>query len=206
MRRFARRRANRGNRMGRMIDVLGVVVLFALAATAAVVFDELSMRHLSGTARVVDGDTIRLEGERVRLAGIDAPELDQECVREGAPFACGEKARLHLVELIGERETACRGHERDRYGRLLMYCVCEGNDVNRAMVLAGWAVAYDDYGNAERAARDGRAGLWAGQFERPSEWRVKQGAIADIGPAGLAVRLFMRVRSLLEFEQEPDHR
>ena len=202
MRRMLRRRGKRRSITGRALELAGVIALFGLVALAAAVFDEFSMQEVAGRARVVDGDTIALLGQRVRLAGIDAPELDQQCRRDGAVYECGAQARLRLAGLIGDGEVACRGNERDRYGRLLMRCVLGGTDVNSAMVRSGWAVAYGDYDRQERQARSEAAGLWAGDFDRPSRWRTQQGSIADIGPAGLASRVLLRVRSLWPFEQE----
>lgn len=205
MARFRRKRAGRRSRVRRIADIVGVILLFALTALAAAVFDELSMQDMSGKAYAVDGDTIRLHGERIRLAGIDAPELDQQCLRGGISRDCGREAQRHLARLIATGKTDCRGNERDRYGRLLMRCICDEKDVNRAMVLAGWAVAYGDYGDAERAARRDRSGLWAGEFDRPSDWRARRGALADTGPAGLASRLLFRLRSAFGLNGEEEN-
>ena len=190
--------------MGRALDVFGVIALFGIVAVAAVVLDEFSMQDVEGRARVVDGDTIMLAGQRIRLVGMDAPERGQQCRRDGAAYDCGEQARLRLAELIGAGEVACRGNERDRYGRLLMRCIAGGADVSAAMVRAGWAVAYGDYDGEERQARSAAAGLWAGEFDRPAQWRRQQGSVADIGPAGLVSRIWLRVRSLLPIEREDD--
>ncbi|MAS04752.1 MAG: nuclease [Ahrensia sp.] len=204
MRRLHRRRGRRRSILGRALDVFGVIALFGLVAVAAAVFDEISMRDVTGRARVVDGDTIALLGQRIRLAGIDAPEAGQQCRRDGAAYDCGQEARLRLAGLIGDGEVACRGNERDRYGRLLMRCVRGATDLNAAMVRSGWAVAYGDYDGEERQARSEAAGLWAGDFDRPSRWRRQQGSIADIGPAGLASRIWLRVRSLWPFQREDE--
>ncbi len=204
MRRLPRRRGRRRSILGRALNVFGVIALFGLVALAAAVLDEFSMQEVAGRVRVVDGDTIMLAGQRIRLVGMDAPERGQSCRRDGAAYDCGEQARLRLVALIGDGEVACRGNQRDRYGRLLMRCVVGGTDVNAAMVRAGWAVAYGDYGSEERKARSEATGLWAGDFERPGRWRTQQGSIADIGPAGLASRIWLRVRSLWPFEREDD--
>lgn len=204
MRRLPRRRGRRRSVGRRVLDVFGVVTLFVVAALAAAVFDELSMQDVAGKPRVIDGDTIRLAGERIRLAGIDAPELDQQCRRDGAVYDCGREARRRLAELLRDGETVCRGNQKDRYGRLLMRCVCGEKDVNSAMVRSGWAVAYGDYDGQERMARGDAAGLWAGDFERPSQWRTQQGSMADIGPSGLVSRVLLRIRSLWPFEREED--
>ncbi|MCI5077318.1 thermonuclease family protein [Oricola sp.] len=173
-----------------------MIALFALVAVAAAVLDEMSMRTLSGPARVVDGDTLALGGERVRLAGIDAPEHDQTCRRDGVEYACGRASREYLATLVGGGDISCRGNERDRYGRLLARCVAGNVELAAAMVLAGWAVSADGYAQEQREARRQSAGIWAGSFMPPAEWRASRGGTADIGAAGMAERLLQRLRSL----------
>lgn len=204
MRRLPRKRGKRRSNLRRALDVFGVIALFGIVAVAAAVFDEFSMQEVAGRARVIDGDTIALLGQRIRLAGIDAPELGQQCGRDGSNYDCGQEARLRLAGLIGDGEVACRGNERDRYGRMLMRCVSGGSDVNAAMVRSGWAIAYGDYVSQERQARSAAAGLWAAEFDRPSQWRKQQGATADIGPADLVSRVWLRVRSIWPFEREDE--
>ena len=121
--------------------------------------------------RVVDGDTLHVGGEDIRLKGIDAPELHQDCERQGEPWRCGEAAREALVKAIGGRPVQCRIEGRDRYGRGLAQCAAGGEDLGAALVTAGLAVAFGAYEAEENAARARGAGLWAGRFERPSAWR-----------------------------------
>ncbi len=82
----------------------------------------------------------------------------------------------------------CAGNEIDRYDRLLARCEARGRDINAAMVESGWAVAYGGYEAEERAARDARSGLWAGEFAMPRDWRASHGDAAET-PHGLAARL-----------------
>ncbi len=127
---------------------------------------------VEGRAHATDGDTIRIGDERLRLKGIDVPEMRQMCSRAGRSYLCGEAARDALVSLMLNEELRCRSSGRDRYKRLLVYCTAGGIDLNRRMVEEGWAVAYDrEYRDEEAAARRRGAGLWAGEFERPQEWR-----------------------------------
>lgn len=129
--------------------------------------------------RVVDGDTLRVGGVTVRLAGLDAPERGQECQRaDGSRFDCGEAAARHMATLVQRRAVACDTLGRDRYGRVIGVCRAEGIDLAEAMVAAGWAVALPEgsrgqarYGLAEAQARSSRQGLWAGWFETPEAWR-----------------------------------
>ncbi len=115
---------------------------------------------------VNDGDSITLGAERIRLRGIDAPEFDQTCRRNGADYPCGRRAREALVRADRRRPVACSGWERDRYGRLLAACTAGGRDLNRSQVEAGWAVAYGDYEAEEDAARRKRRGA-LGRLVRP---------------------------------------
>jgi endonuclease YncB( thermonuclease family) len=120
---------------------------------------------------VVDGDSLRLGGVDIRLAGIDAPELHQECVRSGRAYPCGEVARSALRSLVAGEALRCRVTGRDRYGRSLARCDGRTADIGAAMVEQGWAVAYGEYEREEASARGRSAGLWSGSFERPAEWR-----------------------------------
>ena len=129
-------------------------------------------------ARVIDGDTIEWNAERVRLEGIDAPESAQTCTgRDGRKVMCGQLATSKLRELIEGRALSCRQSARDRYGRMIATCRTSDGDVNRKMVQSGWALAYRRYSNKyvndeDQARWDGR-GLWSMQFEKPWEWRRK---------------------------------
>jgi endonuclease YncB( thermonuclease family) len=130
---------------------------------------------LTGQARVVDGDTLMIGGERLRLHGIDAPELDQPCARDGAAWRCGDWARAELAARIKGRAISCEGRGRDRYDRLLATCRIGGTDLGQSLVRDGVAFAYRRYSSAyipdEAAAmREGR-GLWAGEVALPETFR-----------------------------------
>jgi hypothetical protein len=89
-------------------------------------FSALSRRgrsaDVSGEPTVIDGDTIVVAGERVRLQGIDAPELHQTCTAYGQEWACGRTSAEWLSDYLRERQADCVGHARDRYDRLLAVC------------------------------------------------------------------------------------
>jgi endonuclease YncB( thermonuclease family) len=133
---------------------------------------------LSGRASVVDADTLDVGGTRVRLFGIDAPEKNQTCERNGTHWACGSEAAVALAVLLGDEEVRCEARGSDRNRRLIGLCWTGTIDVSRWMVEHGWAVAYRrfaaDYADAEDAARNERRGLWAGNFETPEDWRRRQ--------------------------------
>ena len=159
----------------RIMDIALALVLLGLVALVAAGAQKNASLEVRGAARVVDGDTLRVAGERIRLRGIDAPELDQICRKDGAAYACGKTARAALGRLIDDQDVRCGGWERDRYRRLLAVCHAGGTEINAAMVSAGWAVAYGAYASQETDARLAGRGLWAGAFERPQAWRVSRG-------------------------------
>ena len=134
-----------------------------------------SRSALSGSARIVDGDTLDVAGARVRLRGIDAPESAQRCRASGRSWPCGREAARALASRIGNRTVACEERDRDRYGRVVAVCAVTGLDLNEWMVSQGWAFAYRrysrDYVAAEARARAARRGIWRGEVVAPWEWR-----------------------------------
>lgn len=128
---------------------------------------------VSGAARPIDGDSLWVGGNEVRLQGIDAPEGSQTCWHGGQTWNCGEEAKSELVRAIGGEDVACDVSERDRYGRLLARCTAGGRDINSSMVRAGMAVAYGGYNKEEADARSSRRGVWSGEFDEPQKWRAE---------------------------------
>lgn len=148
------------------------LVLMAIVLLAAPVF----AADLVGRASVVDGDTLDIRDQRVRLHGIDAPESGQRCQdASGAEWRCGQRAALALADRIGRQVVSCEEKDRDRYGRIVAVCRAGSEDLNAWMARQGWALAYreysDDYVGAEATARAARAGIWAGTFQAPWDWR-----------------------------------
>jgi endonuclease YncB( thermonuclease family) len=134
---------------------------------------------LQGTASVIDGDTLEIHGQRIRLFGVDAPEGRQTCDRDGKAWRCGQQAALALADKIGRRPIACRERDRDRYRRIVAICYLDGEDLNGWLVRQGWALDYRQYSKGryaaeEAEARSGRRGVWAGTFQKPWEWRRKR--------------------------------
>jgi endonuclease YncB( thermonuclease family) len=127
--------------------------------------------RFAGHLRIADGDSLELDGVRIRLLGIDAPELDQTCRAAGEPHPCGREAREHLLHLIGGRPVTCLSTELDRYGRRLGHCRAGDVDLNAEMVRTGWAVAYGGYDREEAEARAHGRGLWSGDFVWPQDFR-----------------------------------
>lgn len=181
-----------------LYDWLLAAAILGLLALLAARLDDVGEQRLDGRAIINDGDTLTLAGQRIRLLGIDAPEHDQVCQRKAVDYACGRQAREALSRIIDGRPVACEGWERDRYGRLLASCVVGGLDIGRTMVEAGWAVAYGEFAAEEKIARDSGAGLWAGTFERPRQWRQQHGGMAE-SEHDLLGRLVAWVGQLVRF-------
>ena len=151
--------------------IQSLIIALALAGGAGLVLKPNS-RVLEGRAQVTDGDTIRIGDAKIRLKGIDAPEMEQTCSREGRAYRCGDVARRALIDMVSGESVKCRAAGRDRYQRILANCAVKGSDIGARMVENGWAVSYGrDYDLQEMRAQSRGAGLWAGEFERPQEWR-----------------------------------
>ncbi|HIM69975.1 MAG TPA: thermonuclease family protein [Gammaproteobacteria bacterium] len=131
---------------------------------------------VTGKPRVVDGDTIHIGKTKIRLHGIDAPEMKQTCrTSKGKEQMCGQLAKQALERLVKGQEVTCEGDKRDRYKRLIAVCYVGPLNINKQMVVDGWAMAYRkysmDYVRAETFAKSRREGLWRGEFVPPWEWR-----------------------------------
>ncbi|MNY04866.1 thermonuclease family protein [Agrobacterium tumefaciens] len=158
-----------------------------LGILIAAKLDQINSETYSGRFFVIDGDTLSKGEERFRLLGIDAPELAQTCLRGSENWPCGEEARRVLQRLAQPADFSCSGSSRDRYGRLLVYCSADGRDVSSEMVSAGFAVAsgYFQFSSEQSAARREARGIWAGEFEKPSQWRREhRAADLETPPAG----------------------
>ncbi len=153
----------------------GTVVLGLLAGLASGPWAEEVIAEIAGTASVIDGDTLEVHGQRIRLHGIDAPESRQMCLAEGAHWRCGQKAALALADKIGTSPVICEEQDVDRYKRIVAVCYVRGEDLNHWMVINGWALAYQRYSkkyvDEERAAQAARVGVWRGKFVPPWNWR-----------------------------------
>lgn len=137
-----------------------------------------AMADITGKPRVIDGDTIEIAGERIRLHGIDAPEMKQICKNQkGKDIPCGQLAKQALEKLVQGQDVICKGDTRDRYKRLLGVCYVWPFNINEQMVTDGWALAYRkysrDYVKAETFAKARREGMWCGEFMPPWEWRLR---------------------------------
>jgi endonuclease YncB( thermonuclease family) len=128
-----------------------------------------------GVARVIDGDTIEIAEQRIRVWGIDAPEAAQRCKEDGALYPCGLDASHALTKKMRRKSVSCTRRDTDRYGRMVAVCQADGVDVSEWMVQQGQAVAFRkysvDYVADEDRARMAKVGMWAGEFENPADFR-----------------------------------
>jgi endonuclease YncB( thermonuclease family) len=135
-----------------------------------------------GNIRVIDGDSLIIDGREVRLSGIDAVELHQDCLDpKGRPWPCGRLARNHLRTLVMGQRLDCKTIDVDKYGRTVAVCRAGDEDIGLRMIADGWAVPFiaapPAYYRAAARARAARFGIWHGRFTRPAEWRARQRAL-----------------------------
>ncbi|GLK65170.1 thermonuclease family protein [Paracoccus kondratievae] len=155
-------------------------IIAIVAALAAFAFGHpASANKIVGQASVIDGDTIEIHGQRIRLSGIDAPEAGQTCwSADKKPWRCGQEAAFALADKIGRAIVHCAPAGRDRYRRTLAQCRIGNLDLGSWLIRTGRAVRYYDragaYRSDEEAARARGQGIWAGPFIKPSEWRSKR--------------------------------
>lgn len=136
-------------------------------------------KALMGKPEIVDGDTIKISGESIRLKGIDAPEKKQECKdSEGQNYNCGIVATEALKAKIGSNSVICKGTEKGSWDRPIRTCYLNGLDLNAWMVRQGQALVYRKYSEKyvpeEEEARKAKRGIWAGEFVPPWELRRKK--------------------------------
>lgn len=158
----------------------GIALMFRVptAVLAVVAAFPAFAGSLVGTASVIDGDTIEIHGQRIRLHGIDAPESKQLCLDAlGKKYRCGQRAALALADFIDSRQpVSCREVDRDRYGRVVAVCKAGGVDIGGWMVRQGHALDWPHFSlgayiAVQREAQGARRGIWAGSFALPWEWR-----------------------------------
>ncbi|PJR11586.1 nuclease [Sinorhizobium meliloti] len=157
------------------------LLTLALSLGAALVMPAVAAEPITGRATVVDGDTIEIRGERIRLHGVDAPESWQRCEDgDGGTYRCGKEAAFALDRfLAASRPTRCEIVERDRYNRFVGACFrADGREVNRWLVESGHAVDWEryskgGYADAQEAARSAGVGVWRGKFQLPCQARAE---------------------------------
>ena len=127
--------------------------------------------------KIIDGDTIHLNGEKIRFTGIDTPELKQTCTKNNEVILCGIEARKLLIKKIGKNKVQCTKIGKDQYKRTLAECFVKDLSLSSFLVREGYAFAYRKYSkkfvNDEDYARKNNLGMWSMRFEYPWDWRKK---------------------------------
>ena len=125
--------------------------------------------------RVVDGDTIVLNGEKIRFSGIDTPELKQTCMNGDEKVFCGKYAKMLLIKKIGNEIPKCIREEKDAYKRTLAECFVNGESLSAFLVRSGYAFAYRKYSDKfikdEDFAKENKLGMWTMKFQYPWDFR-----------------------------------
>jgi len=105
-------------------------LIIAVAVASSAVGIATARSPIVGVASVIDGDTLDIHGQRIRLHGIDAPESGQFCEKEGKQYRCGQRAALALVDKIGRATVRCEQRDIDRYKRIVAVCSLGNVDLN----------------------------------------------------------------------------
>ena len=145
------------------------------------------IKEISGNAQIIDGDTIKINSNKIRLYGIDAPEFNQLCKKPyltififtfNKDYRCGKISTEKLKKKINNKVINCKILDIDRYKRLIGECYKRNLNLNSWLVSNGYAVAYKKYSRKysylEKQAKDNQKGIWGGNFDMPWNWRKKK--------------------------------
>ena len=148
-----------------MKKLIGILILGLL----------FSYPSLANNLKVIDGDTIVLNGEKIRFSGIDTPELKQTCLKDNEEVGCGMLAKKLLVKKIGNNTPICIGKKKDFYKRTLAECFVNGESLSKFLVRSGYAFAYRKYSTKfiedENYAKTKKLGMWSMTFQYPWDFR-----------------------------------
>lgn len=152
--------------------------MFRILALILAVISTPATAAPNGTVRVIDADTIDVGGTRVRLFGIDAPEMGQPCRADGREWDCGAWTRDAVRNRFEGTYARCQTRDMDRYGRVVAQCDVDGQDIGQLIVHSGLAWAFRRYSETydldEKAAAVAGRGLWVVEVELPSDYRAAQ--------------------------------
>ena len=163
-----------------MVRLILIIFLFLISNT-------LFGLEITGTPKIIDGDTLNINGHKIRFEGIDAPEIKQQCKKDYLKvssiigftlrknYYCGITSKKKLEQKIKNSKIKCISLSKDRYKRYLATCYKDKINLNKWMVRNGYAVAYKRYSkqylNDEKYAKENERGIWKGSFLRPEKWR-----------------------------------
>ena len=148
-----------------------ILVISVFLLIFCLIFNQVKSQDL----KVIDGDTIHLNGEKIRFTGIDTPELKQNCVKNGVINNCGVTAKEFLIEKIGDNKVECISNGKDRYKRTLAECFVNEESLSSYLVKSGYAFAYRKYSKKfipdEDYAKANKIGMWSMEFQYPWDYR-----------------------------------
>jgi len=143
--------------------------------------------NVTGAPKIQTADQIVINNIHIKLAGIDAPALQQLCLdARGAHWKCGIAARDALADYVGRKPWSCHLIRLDRRVRTLARCTVDGEDIHKWLVSNGWALAFrgaHTYDANQKQAQAAKAGLWQGAFFAPADWRVRRKHAPILGAA-----------------------
>ena len=154
----------------RKVIFLTSIFLFVLI----IIIDSLKAQKI----KVIDGDTIHLNGEKIRFSGIDSPEISQKCIRNGAEESCGIKAKQALIDKIGKNTVVCIRQKKDQYKRTLAECFIDNESLSSYLVKNGYAFDWSRYSKGkfledQEYAKNNNLGIWGTKFKYPWAWRLE---------------------------------
>ena len=149
-------------------------VIFLISVTALIFILTINLVK-SQTIKIVDGDTIHLNGKKIRFTGIDTPELKQTCLIDGIKDPCGLTAKQMLIDKIGNNTIHCISDGKDQYKRILAECFVNNESLSSFIVKSGYAFAYRRYSKKfipyENFAKKNKLGMWSMKFVYPWDYR-----------------------------------
>jgi len=151
------------------------VILVISVSVLVFLFSYIDVK--SQDIKITDGDTIRINGEKIRFSGIDTPELRQTCLKQGIQVPCGIEAKQMLIDKISDNKIVCIREGKDQYKRTLAECFVNNESLSSYLVKSGYAFAYRRYSKKfitdEDFARTNKIGMWSMEFDYPWDWRNK---------------------------------
>lgn len=166
--------------MRKILIILFCLIGFSVnAKPTSLVNKDWDRETYSGKAFIIDGDTLKINDTKIRLVGVDAPEISQKCKAHGHIENCGEIVKLRLVQATSNEITTCYSHGKDYFGRVLGECYVEDININKWLLREGLAVYYynkdfKSYKILETLAKQDKVGLWDSEFQNPKDYRKQQ--------------------------------
>ena len=149
--------------------------IIVIILTSAVFFVFTIKDLKSSDLKIIDGDTIHLNGKKIRFSGIDTPEIKQICFKDGVKNTCGITAKQILIDKISNNKIQCIEEGKDQYKRILAECFVNNESLSSYLVRSGYAFAYRRYSKKfisdEDYAKFNKIGMWSMEFDYPWDWR-----------------------------------